>query len=45
MIVKTSIELLGAYDKTDNIGGYIEEAKGVKPLVDFFNSFEKQAEH
>jgi hypothetical protein len=38
MIVKTSIELLGAYDKTGNIGGYIKEAKGVKPLVDVFES-------
>ncbi len=35
---KTIVELLGAYDKTDNIGGYIAEAKGVKLLVDDFET-------
>jgi hypothetical protein len=35
---KTIIGLIEAYDKTHNTGGYIKDAKGVKKLVDFFDS-------
>ncbi|MCR8557255.1 hypothetical protein KXD93_06365 [Mucilaginibacter sp. BJC16-A38] len=33
---KIIIELTGAYDKTNNIGGYIKNAKGVDSLVTTF---------
>lgn len=35
---KTTIQLVEAYNKTRITGGYIKDAKGVKPLVDDFES-------
>lgn len=35
---KTIIQLVQAYDKTNNIGGYSKDVKGVKALVDEFDS-------
>lgn len=34
---KTTFSLVEAYDKIHNTGGYIREAKGIKPLVNNFD--------
>jgi hypothetical protein len=35
---ETTIELVMAYDKINNIGGYSLEAKGIEPLVNIFDA-------
>ncbi len=36
-LIKTTISLVQAYNKTQNTGGYSREAKGIKPLIDIFD--------
>jgi hypothetical protein len=37
-VPESSIELVFAYDKIHNIGGYNNRATGVKELVDYFET-------